>query len=127
MLTVEMGINLYTVDDIGNGQASAGFQEAKRLAVHSLFVGRQVDDAVGNNYVSKSIRKIDPHLVGQNKLSCRGQVHFGPTHPAEIDFAFDSHRSNLFIRTTLLTTLTVGIGWALSLKRSTRRYASNST
>src|SRR5271157_719102 len=42
-------------DNVGNGQAAAGFENAEGFGQYAVLVGREVDDAIGNNDIDRVV------------------------------------------------------------------------
>ena len=55
MLLANFGGNVAADDDIGDGETSAGFENAEGLAQDAIFVGGEIDDAIGDDDVDRVV------------------------------------------------------------------------
>src|SRR5581483_10283257 len=54
-----IGGHVATDDDVGHGEAAAGFEHAKGFAQHGVLVAGQIDDTVGDDHVDRVVRQRD--------------------------------------------------------------------
>ena len=47
--------DLAASDDVGYSETASGLEDSESFAQDFIFIGRKVDDAVGNNYVDRVI------------------------------------------------------------------------
>ena len=69
-------------DHVGDREAPAGAQHARRLGEHALLVAREVDHAVGDHHVHGGVRERDVLEVALDELDV-GDARLGRVRPRE--------------------------------------------